>query len=161
MILTCKNYNSVVWPIYGLHSRNIFYEDGLVISHNNRLIDDKTIPGDTLGRRRLKMMDLALYNFKTTNRSFIELIRNVDCPLYMDNVGRMVTYKKTVWARIEPAKIIKMADHGVWLEGASYPIMVAVLPPVGTVHCEALILDKYPIGIYSYMHSKKARRKLI
>ena len=161
MILTCKNYNSVVWPIYGLHSREIHYEDDLVISHNNRLIDDRTIVGDTLGRRRLKMMDLALYNFKTTNRSFIELIRNVHCPLYMDNIGKLVTYKKTTWARIEPAKIVKTADHGVWLEGASYPIMVGVLPPASTVHCEALILDKYPMAIYSYNHSLKPRRKFI
>lgn len=161
MILTCKNYNSVVWPIFGLHNKNIFYDDAKIIAYNDRLIDDKSVEGESLARRRLMSENAELYNFKTVNRNFMELIRNKDCPLYFDNTGRMLVYKRTVFAKVVPAIIEKIGDYTVWLEGTSYSIVVPILPPPDTRHCEAIELNNYPIGIYSYDYSTKARKKFI
>ena len=161
MILTCRNYNKIIFPVFGLHSKIVFYTDDLILAHNDKIIDNKNVDKETLAARRLHSPLKNLYKFKNTSRDFIELIKNDTCPLYLDSTGAMFVYKKTTSARIETKRITKVAERCVWLQECTYPIMVRTIPPINTQVCQALIIDKYPIGIWSWERSSKMTRKFI
>ena len=53
MVITYKSIKKVSFPIFILPSENWYEKDGLLYI-DNRLIDDRNMPGDTLGKRRIQ-----------------------------------------------------------------------------------------------------------
>ena len=119
------NLSEIVWPVYRLGEHKPICEGGLVYyskeyvdKHSGesrvslRLVDDTSIPGDTLGMRRLKL------KFNTTQNIFIiksavyfiaDLIKLAkQTTWFIDNSGRVFQYKKTTRAKLTAHKITKV-----------------------------------------------------
>ena len=119
------NLSEIVWPVYRLGEHKPICEGGLVYYSKEyvdkdsgesrvslRIVDDLSIPGDTLGMRRLKL------KFNTTQNIFIiksavyfiaDLIKLAkQTTWFIDNSGRVFQYKKTTRAKLTAHKITKV-----------------------------------------------------
>lgn len=116
-----KEYN---FPIFQLSDKyiNIIKEGNLsyaVDSANDRyLIDNKNLKGDTIGSRRLRVVDKAsLAKFTKAIFSLEYLILNARSNVYyVDNLGKVVTYKRKIRAMLKSYKLLSSTKHGLILK---------------------------------------------
>lgn len=54
MFKQLKDLNKIRFPVYYLADKDWYRQDGLLLSSTGRLIDDKNMPGNSLGIRRLQ-----------------------------------------------------------------------------------------------------------
>lgn len=109
---------NITWPVFWLGNISIkkegsiiFVEDELLnkttmeIHIDRRIIDNKSIPKDTLGKRRLLIKD-KLFQFNKAVYFLADLIKLAKTDTwFIDNVGNCFTYQKTSSATLTCHKI--------------------------------------------------------
>lgn len=113
------------WPVFLLKGEEPYISNGISMYgsalydtelnkevYKFKVIDDKNIPGNTLGERRLQMSmrKIPLYNLKKAVYSLGDLLRISSNPnlWLIDSIGTLFKYKKSVRAPLTCHKIVKV-----------------------------------------------------
>lgn len=111
----------IVWPVYKLGDKQPSQDGGLVYYHTEyvsetnsasltlRIVDDKSVPQPTLGRRRLQLSldpQVNLFPIRTAIYLLADLIKLAKSSAwFIDDSGRVFQYKKQTRAKLVTKKI--------------------------------------------------------
>ena len=164
MILTYKQFPKVTFPVYRVPSDNWYSHDGLLFI-DGILVDDKNMPGETLGIRRLQ----------TYFHDLIPLLKGIDTPTalikqtggpYIDSVGKCFIYEKTKFCKVKYYKIRKIEYKNniclLWAKDLTFSFIIPRPPKDGYTWIGILHLYGLPWMLYEYAKSKQPdmRRKV-
>jgi hypothetical protein len=164
MRITYKNIDRIEFPIYPLESDNLYMADS-ILWLDNQVVDDRNMPGKTLGARRIQSPFTTLYELSKALPAKVSMIRSPS-RTYIDNLGRIFTYEKTQTAQLEYRNIRKVEKKGtysvIWFAGFNFPFEVPRPPPEGHTWAGILYLYGFPWILYEYStdRKKKTRRRV-
>ncbi len=114
----------LVFPVFRLGNKKPLENEGVLyflseyadkdtgaITHNIRVVDDKTRPGTTLGLRRLAMKSsgVSLYPIRTAVYFLGDLIKLANSETwFIDSSGKLFQHKKFKRAKLQIKKITKV-----------------------------------------------------
>ena len=154
----------MTFPVYLLPSGNWYQIDGLLYV-DGELVDDRNMPGKTLGVRRLQSPFEDLMPLPKSIDSVIGIIKQ-SSSYYIDTKGIPFLYKKTKFCKIKYHKIRRIDYKDVasvlWLEGINSPFTIPRPPPTECKWAGVLYLDASPWLLFDYSDEslKDARRKI-
>lgn len=93
--MTYKGFKNIKFPIYILPSGNWFFS-GKVLFLDNLVLDDRSMPGKTLGQRRLQCDRHDLLKLKKSIKDLIGLIKLSHYKYFIDSNGTPFHYSKTL-----------------------------------------------------------------
>lgn len=148
------NITNIVFPVYVLRAESIIYgQTGAVfavsVSGSISVVDDRSIPGDTLGKRRivlkekLKSEELGLYNLKTIAWEYRDLLyfrKKLGLNArFIDSTGRIFRYETDTFVPLKFYKIKKIdiiKDKFTYLHffNLNTPLKVCRPPPEGYLY---------------------------
>jgi len=164
MVITYKNIAKLRFPVYLLKSGNWDYADGLLFLEG-KLLDDKNMPGDTLGIRRAQTPQRGQEGLKKAIVSPNGLLKQ-STKYFIDTNGMPFIYEKTVFCKLKYFKITKIDRKDVasiiWVKGCKFPFTVPRPPEVGMTWAGILHLHGLPWMLYEYSDEKlkDSRRKV-
>ena len=164
VVLTYKRLSSLNYPVFRLPSNNWESRDGLLYV-DGLLVDDKNMPGETLGIRRLQTPFKSLLKLSKAYTSPIAIIKESAGP-YIDNYGKLFEYEKTKYCKVRYYKIRnieKKITHSIlWLHRVNFPIQIPRPPSHDFKWAGMLHLDGKPWLLYDYATEKlpEYRRKV-
>lgn len=133
-------------------------QDGVLFDENLQVLDDKNMPGNTFGIRRLQCgrTDLAKISKKayTDFNSMISSKKKV----FIDNDGEPFVYQKTINAPLIHHSIrkveLKDTSSLIWLHNLPYPMSVP-RPPYGDPRWARILYYKgSPWSLYDFAATK-------
>jgi hypothetical protein len=156
MLITYKSFNKLNFPVFPLESDNLEIADG-ILWLDNIVVDDRNMPGDTLGTRRLQTPFRTLHPLKKATPTLINMIRSPS-RTYIDSRGVVFTYIKTVSARLKYKRIkkveLKDTFTRIWFAGFNFPFEVPRPPKAGNTWAGILYLHGFPWLLYNYSTEK-------
>jgi len=164
MLITYNTINKIQFPVYKLPSSNWELIDGLLLL-DNILLDDKNMPGNTLGIRRVQTPFKELVPLKHCIKSHIGLIKN-SFNTYIDFRGNPFLYIKTCFCKLKYHRIRKIDRKGtasiLWLYTVATPFIIPRPPKELHTWAGVLYLNEYPWLLYDYSKTKQktTRRKV-
>lgn len=164
VVLTYKRLNTLNYPVFRLPSTNWESKDGLLYV-DGLLVDDKNMPGETLGIRRLQTPFKGLLKLSKACTGPIGLIKNPAGP-YIDNHGKLFEYEKTKYCKVRYYKIKsiekKITHSLLWLYRINFPIEIPRPPDPDFKWAGILHLEERPWLLYDYATEKlpEYRRKV-
>lgn len=164
MVVTYRKISKVKFPVYILDSSNWHEQDGLLFI-DNRLLDDKNMPGNTLGKRRLQTPFRELHPLKASLGSLLGIIKQTK-KTFIDTEGTPFIYEKTENCSLKYYKIRKIEQKEsasvLWVKGLSFPFKIP-RPPINGLQWAGILHRKgIPWMLYEYSDCKKSdtRRKV-
>lgn len=154
----------MTFPVYLLPSSNWQTIDGLLYLEG-LLVDDKNMPGKTLGSRRLQTPFEELLPLKKCIDSHVGIIKQSD-NCFIDSKGAPFIYQKTKYCKLQYYKIrrIDLKDRAsvLWLHGINNSFIIPRPPPSEYKWAGILHYEEAPWLLYSYSEEKcpDTRRKV-
>ena len=165
MIVTYKNIQKYTFPVFILPSDNWEYRDGLFFV-DGVLTDDRNMPGDSLGLRRLQTPFKPLLRLSRAAYDLRSLIKS-GSKFFIDSNGDPFQYEKTRFMQVKYYPIRKVDRKEIasvlWLQGIRAPFTIPRPPPDDISWAGVLLLEnKLPWILYEYSVVKKpnSRRKV-
>lgn len=164
MEITYKQLENIEYPAFKLPSDNWSLQDGLLYL-DAQVLDDRNMPGKTLGIRRLQTPFRDLVKLKKAATAPISLIKNPSGS-YIDSLGRIFTYEKTEFVQLKYHKIrkteLKDTYTLLWVSNFNFPIKVPRPPHPGYTWAGVLYMKGFPWLLYEYSEQrKKSKRKKV
>jgi len=158
--VTYKNLKNVSFPVYVLPSDEVDFIDGLLL-FENKVIDDRNMPGDTLGKRRLQTPH-KLLRFKKLCPNLAAMLASKGTN-FIDTRGNAFRYNKTKYVSLKCKKIKKVQRKEVasilWAVGVDTPFAIPRPPPAGNTWVSILYFGDYPWQLYEYSETKLPDRR--
>lgn len=163
-VVNYKNIKNIEYPAFLLPNDNIYSIDGLMYI-DDRLLDDRNMPGRTIGQRRLQS---PMDNFFRLNR-YVDSIQGIikqNKRYFIDNLGRPFIYEKTKFCRLKYHKIkrVERKDTAsvVYLKGVPTPFTVPRPPDPSMLYAGILYLNLTPWVLYEFSeeYKKETRKKV-
>ena len=165
MIVTYKEVRkNVNFPAFILPSDNWDVVDGLVLV-DNILVDDRNMPGDTLGVRRMQTPIPDKLPLKKAVETPLGLIKSGK-KHFIDNEGKLFTYEKTRMCKLKYYKIKKIVNkHNaslLWVYTVKTPFTIPRPPEPSFKWVGILEYRGSPWMLYEYSYERKkdTRRKI-
>lgn len=164
MVISYSSILKIRFPVYQLDSGNWERQDGLLLIDGS-IVDDKNMPGDTLGIRRLQTPHKNLYSLRAqidTLRGILKSNKNH----YIDSNGLPFIYEKTKFCKLKYYKIkriIKKEDCSLLvLANVKQHFVIPRPPPEGALYAGLLHFGDLPWILYNYAEEKPldTRRKV-
>lgn len=153
MIVTWKSFPKLQFPLYPLPSDN-WYEIDRVLFLNDQVLDEKNMPGKTLGIRRIQSRRIDLLPLKRAVMAIPDLIQ-CRTKFFIDNRGRPFIYQKTYNSKLKSYRIKRVEKKDIasllWLEGISAPFTVPRPPLDNPPFVRVLHYKKEPWLLYDYV----------
>mgnify|MGYP001165121453 FL=1 len=150
--------------MYILGSSNWEEQDGLLFVEN-RVVDDKNMPGKSLGIRRLQTPFKDLYPLRSSIENLLGIIKQSQTS-FIDTDGTPFTYEKTESCSLRYYKIRKIERKDIasvlWLKDINFPFKIPRPPSEELTWTGVLHKNNIPWMIYEYSEHKKSdtRRKV-
>ena len=164
MIVTYKNVNKVSFPVFILPSSNWEERDGLLYL-DNRVIDDRNMAGETIGKRRMQTPIKNLMPIRGSLSSVVGILKQTN-KTFIDSKGVPFLYEKTRSCPLRYYRIKKVERKDsasvLWLRGVNFPFKVP-RPPTAELQWAGLLhLGNRPWLLYEYSEKKLSdtRRKV-
>lgn len=159
MLITYKNIHDPRYPVFVLPNSNWSLQDGLLFL-DDVVLDDKNMPGETLGIRRLQTPFKEIVPLKYSIPDPVGLIKHSSYTPYIDFNGKIFLYEKTKWARLQYFKI-KKVDKQIthcllWIARYNSPFVIPRPPPPGYNWAGVITINNFPWMLFDY---SKERRK--
>ena len=106
MVVNFTKLGKVKFPVFKLESGNWSLQDGLLML-DGEIVDDKNMPGKSLGIRRLQTT-MPLARVRKSINSAIGIIKEPSETNYIDSDGKPFVYHKTKYAKVKSLKIRKL-----------------------------------------------------
>lgn len=164
MIITYKEINKIQFPVFILPSGNWELVDGLLLI-DNQIVDDKNMPGATLGIRRLQTHFTELVPLRHSIDSLIGILKQTT-KYFIDSKGTPFIYQKTMNSSLKYYKIrkveLKEKASVLWLKDVNFPFTIPRPPPQETTWAGVLHIGGLPWLLYEYSEEKlkDTRRKV-
>ena len=164
MIVTYRQISQIAFPVFRLPSGNWQLIDGLLFL-DHLIIDDRNMPGRTLGARRLQTEHENLVPLKHCLDSHLAIIKQ-GTRYFVDNNGKPFIYEKTKLCSLKYYKIRKVEQKTVasilWLKDLRRPFTIPRPPPSECTWAGLLHLNGLPWMLYDYSEEQQAngRRKV-
>ena len=111
MIVTYRDVQNVTFPVFKITGSNWSYSDGLLFL-DDQLLDDKNMPGQTLGIRRLQTPFKNLFPLRNALISHIGIIKQTG-KNFIDSNGDPFIYDKTLMCKLKFAHQGFVVDKGI------------------------------------------------
>ena len=164
MVITYKQFKKLDFPIFLLDSSNWEIADGLLLL-DGKLLDDKNMPGDSLGLRRMLTPHKEQYPLRNMITTANGLMKQTT-KYFIDNGGNPFVYEKTEFAQLKYLKIKKVEPKTraclLWVHGCSFPFTIPRPPEPGFIWAGILHIRNNPWLLYEYAEEKlkDTRRKI-
>ena len=164
MIVTYKEIKKIQFPVFILPSGNWELVDGLLLI-DNQIVDDKNMPGATLGIRRLQTHFTELVPLRHSIDSLIGILKQ-NTKYFIDSKGTPFIYQKTMNASLKYYKIrkveLKEKASVLWLKDVNFPFTIPRPPPRELTWAGVLHIGGLPWLLYEYSEEKlkDTRRKV-
>jgi hypothetical protein len=159
MLITYKNFDKITFPVFRLESDNLEMADGILWS-DNRVLDDRNMPGATLGLRRLQTPFKDIVPLPWSIPTVVNLIRNRGGS-YIDSTGLVIYYEKTKMVKLAYYKIRKIQPQKthslVWVSNLNFPFTVPRPPDAGLTWAGILHINDFPWLLYEFAEKKLKR----
>ena len=153
MIVTWKNFAELQFPLYPLPSDNWYEADG-VLFLDNQVLDEKKMPGPSLGVRRIQCGRKDLLPLKKAVLDIPELLK-CKTKFFIDRFGVPFIYQKTYNSRLKTYKIKRIDKKDtaslLWLEGTSAPFTIPRPPLNEPTYVRILHYEGEPWLLYDYV----------
>jgi len=165
VILNFKQLSNVTFPVFLLPSDNVEVVDGLVFV-DNMIVDDRNVAQEKLGLRRLITPFKDLLPLRRAISDPVGLAKNVGNKTYIDVLGKIFTYEKTLNGIVKYHKIERIegkeSASTIKLKGISSSFIVARPPPLEQRWAGVLYLHGFPWKLYEFSECKlsNTRRKI-
>lgn len=153
MIITWKEFPKLQFPLYVLPSDNWFEADN-VLFLNDMVLDEKNMPGETLGVRRIQSRRTDLFPLK---KAVLDLPTLIQCKtkFFIDNKGSPFIYQKTYNSKLKCYRIKRIENKDVasllWLVGCSSPFTIPRPPRDNPPFVRILHYNGEPWLLYDYV----------
>ena len=164
MVITHKTIGKVTFPVFILPSSNWYEKDGLVYI-DRRIIDDKNMPGDTIGKRRMQTPMKNLMPIRGSLSGLVGILKQTS-KTFIDSRGVPFLYEKTRSCSLRYYRIKRVEQKDtasvLWLKGVSFPFKVPRPPTAELQWAGILHLGDRPWLLYEYSEKKLSdtRRKV-
>ena len=164
-VITYKQLPNITFPVYRLPSTDWYSIDGLLFLEG-QIIDDRNMPGDSLGVRRLQSPMKDMYKLNKRIDTLAGMLKQKN-KYFIDSKGNTFIYETTEYMPLRYYKIVridKRIDYStLWLEGVNSGFSVPRPPDVSFRWAGLLHLRKdIPWILYEYSDKKlpDTRRKV-
>lgn len=153
MIRTYEDFHTIAFPIYVLPNDNWWYQDK-VLFIDNQVVDEKNMPGSTLGIRRLQSGRKDLLPLK---KAIMDVSALIHCrtKIFIDSKGTPFTYVKTKNSLLKTYRIKKIDRKEVasllWLYDYPGPITIPRPPLNNPMYVRLLHVNNCPWIVYDYV----------
>lgn len=122
------NWSKFLYPVYPIRPAEYVRKEGTKLlirdKYGDSCIDDTSLPGDTLGTRRLRMAKKGKYPLNKAFNSVRDIIKyNAKAYRWIDSRGTLFVYNKTRYVPL----VYKPVDYIKYIEGVG-----SVVKGVGT-----------------------------
>jgi hypothetical protein len=146
-----------------LPSDNIWKEDGIVYV-DGHIVDDRNMPGKTLGMRRIQTPFRNLLPLKKSINSFNGVIKNSGNRAYIDSKGVYFIYEKTEMCTVKYHEIKKVdrKDTGsiIWFKGINFSFDIPRPPDPEMKWAGVLYFKGLPWKLYNFSDTKLKNKKV-
>jgi hypothetical protein len=164
MIVTYKNIHRATFPVFVLPSAEWHSQDRLLFV-DGIVLDDRNMPSDTLGGRRLQTPCRDLFPLRKAVYNHAGLLKSGK-KFFIDSIGKCFIYEKTKFCKVHYNKINQIDKKGIasliWVNGINFPFTVPRPPEYGFTYAGVLYLNNLPWLLYEYANDKleSIRRKV-
>jgi len=164
MEINFSDTKKITWPVYPLPSDNWSSQDGL-LRLDGQLLDDKNMPGTSLGARRLQTPFKDQVQLKKSIISLVGILKNTS-PAFIDNAGKVFKYRKTILCPLKFFEIkeilLKDTASVLTVHGIPNKFTIPRPPPDTAKYAGILYLGSFPWLLYEYSEVKNpdTRRKV-
>lgn len=161
-LLKRKNILDIKFPCYGITSnhKGIWTETNVTYiktSSGVYVLDNKNIEGNTLGQRRLRIKNSALYIPRTVIHTFVQTVKS-KYKIFIDNTGDIFKYIKTIKVPLKYYKVQNLIelDIGcvVTFKEIDNPILVPCRDSQGINYVGFLVTE---FGYLTYDYSEEIK----
>ena len=164
MVLTFKDSKNISFPVYTLPSSDWELADGLLFLEG-KILDDKNMPGETLGIRRIQTPHKNLFRLNKQLSNICGILKqSTSC--FIDSKGRAFIYMKSTMCKLKYYKIREVVKRDtmslLWVEGVNFPFTIPRPPEQGMLWAGILHFHGLPWILYEYSETKlkDTRRKV-
>ena len=152
-----KDIKNIKFPVFVLPSSDWYRQDGVLFIDDGKVLDDRNMPGATLGIRRLQCGRTDLCRLKRAYLDFNSMLKSKH-RIFIDSNGIPFIYRRTVNSPLVYHQIHKIEskdDHSiVWFKTIGYPMSIP-RPPYGDARFARLLYFKgYPWLLYDFSKEK-------
>ncbi len=162
MVLTYKDIQRILFPVFSLPSSNIVLSDGILYI-DNYIIDDRNMEAETLGLRRLKTPMKPLYKLNKAITG-IEGILKSNHNTFIQQNGAYFIYEKTKFLTLKylPILGVELKETASILHLKGIRFTIPRPPPVDVLYAGVLYYYNRPWLLYEYSAKrfKNTRRKV-
>jgi len=156
MSITYKDFHKITFPVYKVPTDNWYSQDGLLFI-DNQIVDDKNMPGKTLGIRRLQTYFKDLYRLPKAYDNITALIKSPKAS-YIDSAGKVFQYEKTKMALVKYHQIESIEYHVnkcvLRVKNIKQAFTIPRPPKDGMLFVGILYIDKLPWILYEYAYHR-------
>jgi len=153
MTITYKSLLRLNYPLFVLPNDNWFSTDG-VLFLDDKVLDERNMPGETLGIRRIQCGRSDLQPLKKAVFHPSEMVNNRH-KFFIDSKGTPLIYEKTYSSKLKCYKIKSVQHKGeaslLWLHGVSFPITIPRPPGELAAYARVLHQGRHPWLLYDYV----------
>jgi hypothetical protein len=128
-----KDIKTIVFPVFKLRSADWYEQDGVLFDDRGAVLDDKNMPGSTLGVRRIQCGRTDLAKLRGAYPDFPSMLQSKK-KIFIDNAGVPFIYEKTINTPLIHHSIRKIELKEeltlIWFHVVPFPVQVP-RPPYG------------------------------
>jgi hypothetical protein len=164
VVISYRSIKSVSFPVFMIPSSNWQLTDGLLFI-DEKLVDDRNMPGETLGRRRIQTHYKELLVLKKALWNLTGILKQ-SSNTFIDSLGKTFIYEKTIMCPLKYFKIeeviLKETASLIRVKGLPKPFTVPRPPASGMQWVGILHYRGLPWLLYEYSEEKlkDTRRKV-
>lgn len=149
-----KDLKSIKFPVFDLRLKEPewYTQDG-VLFIDGLVVDERNMPGETLGLRRLQSGRSDLYVLRRAYSDFKSMLASKKL-VFIDSGGVPFKYVKTKRAPLvhhRIREIVPKGDHSVvWFKNINYPMRIERPPLTDPIWARVLYYKGAPWDIYDY-----------
>lgn len=152
-----KDVKNIRYPVYSLPSSDWYRQDGMLFINNGKVLDDKNMPGSSLGIRRIQCGRTDLQSLRRAYPDFLSMLQSKG-KIFIDSNGVPFIYERTINAPLIHHRIKRMEQKEdvtvIQLERVTSFFSVP-RPPYGDArYARVLYFRGYPWLIYDFTLEK-------
>ena len=153
MYITYKQLHKINFPIYVLPSNEWYVKDN-VLFLNDLVLDERNMPGETIGIRRLQSRRKDLFKLRRIIFNVEDLVKS-NKKHFIDSHGKAFTYERKYSSKLKTYRIKRIQRKEtaslLWLYEVPNPITIPRPPDQGTSFVRILHIGDSPWLFYDYV----------
>lgn len=152
-----KDIKTIRFPVYALPSTDWYMQDGVLFIDSGKVLDDRNMPGNTFGIRRIQSGRQDLCKLKRGYTDFHSMLVSKK-KAFIDSNGVPFVYKRTVNSPLIHHMIKKIEPKGdctlLWFNSINHPMTIP-RPPYGDARYARILYYKgFPWMIYDLVSER-------